>query len=163
MKVLWLKIAGIGILSTAAVVLVGVFWLTKPQEKQAAKPAKFVKNLPSDAAVRFHSVGYTDQMDSYMAASDLILGKTGGLTTSEALVKGLGFVVVDPIPGQEQRNADHLLEEGIAIKCNNWPVLAYKIDKLLDTPEHLAQMQYKARNLARPLAAHDIVEKLASL
>jgi len=50
----------------------------------------------------------TDIVD--MAASDLILGKTGGLTTSEALAQGLGFVIVDPIPGQEQRNADHLLE-----------------------------------------------------
>ena len=127
------------------------------------KVDKFVKNIPPDAVVRFHSVGYTDQMDSYMAASDLILGKTGGLTTSEALAKGLGFVVVDPIPGQEQRNADHLLEEGVAIKCNNWPVLAYKIDTLLDNPEHLAQMQFKALHLARPLAAHDIVEKLKFL
>jgi len=127
------------------------------------KVDKLVKNLPSDAVVRFHSVGYTEQMDSYMAASDLILGKTGGLTTSEALAKGLGFVIVDPIPGQEQRNADHLLEEGIAIKCNNWPVLAYKIDKLLDNPQRLAQMQFKARSLARPLAAHDIVEKLINL
>jgi processive 1,2-diacylglycerol beta-glucosyltransferase len=126
------------------------------------KVDKFVKNLPSDAVVRFHSVGYTDQMDSYMAASDLILGKTGGLTTSEALAKGLGFVVVDPIPGQEQRNADHLLEEGVAIKCNNWPILAYKIDKLLDNPKQLAQMQGKARNLAKPSAAHDIVKKLTS-
>jgi processive 1,2-diacylglycerol beta-glucosyltransferase len=127
------------------------------------KVEEFVKNPPFDTVVRFHSVGYTDQMDTYMAASDLILGKTGGLTTSEALAKGLGFIVVDPIPGQEQRNADHLLEEGVAIKCNNWPVLAYKIDKLLDEPEHLAQMQFKARKLARPSAAHDIVEKLKSL
>lgn len=127
------------------------------------KVDKFVTNLPSDAVVQFHPVGYTDQMDSYMAASDLILGKTGGLTTSEALAKGLGFVIVDPIPGQEQRNADHLLEEGVAIKCNNWPVLAYKIDKLLDNQKHLAQMQLKARNLASPSAAHDIVEKLKSL
>ena len=98
-----------------------------------------------------------------MAACDLILGKTGGLTTSEALAKGLGFVIVDPIPGQEQRNADHLLEEGVAIKCNNWPVLAYKIDKLLDNQKHLAQMQFKARNLASPSAAHHIVKKLTSL
>lgn len=127
------------------------------------KVDEFVTNLPSDNILRFHPVGYTDQMDSYMAASDLILGKTGGLTASEALAKGLVFVIVDPIPGQEQRNADHLLEEGVAIKCNNWPVLAYKIDKLLNDPEHLAQMQCKAFNLANPSAARAVVEKLKSL
>lgn len=124
---------------------------------------KFVKNLSADTPVRFQTIGFTDQMDSYMSACDLILGKTGGLTTSEALAKGLGFIIVDPIPGQEERNADHLLEQGIAIKCNNWPVLAYKIDKLLDNPKRIAQMQNNARNFAKASAANDIVRKLISL
>jgi processive 1,2-diacylglycerol beta-glucosyltransferase len=127
------------------------------------KVEKIIKNIPAGLSVRFRSVGYTNQMDSYMAASDLILGKTGGLTTSEALARRLAFVIVDPIPGQEQRNADHLLEEGVAIKCNNWPVLAYKIDKLLDNPRHLAQMQLKAQKLAKASAAYDIVKKLLRL
>jgi processive 1,2-diacylglycerol beta-glucosyltransferase len=123
----------------------------------------FVKDVPPGLAAAFVSLGYTTEMDAYMSAADLILGKTGGLTTSEALAKGLGFIVVDPIPGQEQRNADHLLEEGAAIKCNNWPILSYKIDKLLDNPQRIAEMQTNARRLARPTAAHDIVEKLISL
>jgi processive 1,2-diacylglycerol beta-glucosyltransferase len=102
-------------------------------------------------------------MDEYMSAADLVLGKTGGLTTSEALAKGLGFVIVNPIRGQEERNAAHLLEEGAAIRCNNLPVLAYKIDKLLGEPQRLATMQANARRLGRPRAAYDIVEKLLSL
>jgi processive 1,2-diacylglycerol beta-glucosyltransferase len=123
----------------------------------------FLRDAPAGLPVIFKSLGFTTEMDSYMSAADLILGKTGGLTTSEALAKGLGFVIVDPIPGQEQRNADHLLEEGVAIKCNNWPALAYKIDKLLDNPQRIAEMQMKSRNLARPSAAHDIVEKLIGI
>lgn len=123
----------------------------------------FIHALPANLPARFISVGYTAEMDSYMSAADLIVGKTGGLTTSEALAKRLAFVIVDPIPGQEQRNADHLLEEGVAIKCNNWPVLAYKIDTLLDSPRRLADMQSKARRLARPTAAYDIVKKLLNL
>src|SRR5207248_723611 len=102
-------------------------------------------------------VGYTTAMDEYMAASDLVVGKPGGLTTSEALASGLVFVVVSPIPGQEERNADHLIEEGAAIRCNNLPVLAYKIDRLLDDPGRLAAMQANVRRLARPNAAQDIV------
>jgi processive 1,2-diacylglycerol beta-glucosyltransferase len=132
-------------------------------KKLKDKVDKTLKNIPADSSVRFRSVGYTNRMDSYMAASDLMLGKTGGLTTSEALASGLAFVIVDPIPGQEQRNAEHLLEQGVAIKCNNWPVLAYKIDKLLDDPQRLVQMKLKARQLARPSAAYDIVKKLSSL
>jgi processive 1,2-diacylglycerol beta-glucosyltransferase len=124
---------------------------------------ELVAELPSASAVQIKSIGFTNEMDSYMSAADLVLGKTGGLTTSEALAKGLGFVIVDPIPGQEQRNAEHLLEEGVAIKCNNWPVLAYKIDRLLDEPQRLAEMQLKARSLAKPLAAQNIVQKLICL
>src|SRR5216110_3125556 len=79
-------------------------------------------------------VGYTTAMDEYMSAADILVGKPGGLTTSEALAKGLLLVIVNPIPGQEERNSDHLLEEGAAIRCNNLPVLGYKIDRLLDDP-----------------------------
>jgi len=119
--------------------------------------------LAPDAQVVLKVVGYTTEMDEYMAASDLVVGKPGGLTTSEALARNLIFVVVSPIPGQEERNADHLLEEGAAIRCNNLPVLAYKIDRLLDDPSRLAAMRANVQRLAHPRAAHDIVAKLLTL
>jgi processive 1,2-diacylglycerol beta-glucosyltransferase len=121
------------------------------------------RGLSESSRLTIHAVGYTDAMNEYMAASDIVLGKPGGLTTSEALARGLVFVVANPIPGQEERNSDHLLEEGAAIRCNNPPVLAYKIDKLLDQPSRLAQMRVNALRLARPRAAFDIVAKLLTL
>jgi len=113
--------------------------------------------------VSLHVTGYTTEMDEYMAAADLMVGKPGGLTTSEALAKGLVFVIVNPIPGQEERNADHLLEEGAAIRCNNLPVLAYKIDQLLDDAPRLKAMQANVQRLAQPQAAQTIVNRLLSL
>jgi processive 1,2-diacylglycerol beta-glucosyltransferase len=108
-------------------------------------------------------VGFTTEMDEYMTAADMVVGKPGGLTTSEALAKGLVFVIVNPIPGQEERNADHLLEEGAAIRCNNLPVLAYKIDRLLDDPARFREMQSAARRLGKPNAARDIVTRMLTL
>lgn len=105
-------------------------------------------------------VGYTNKMQEYMAASDLMVGKPGGLTTSEALSSSLVMVIVNPIPGQEERNADHLLEEGAAIRCNNLPALTYKMNKLLGDPERFAKMQANSSRLAHPGAAHDIVARL---
>jgi processive 1,2-diacylglycerol beta-glucosyltransferase len=67
---------------------------------------------PADAPVTVRPIGYTRAMDEYMAAADLLVGKPGGLTTAEALARGLPMVIVHPIPGQEERNADHLLEAG---------------------------------------------------
>jgi len=102
-------------------------------------------------------VGYTTEMDRWMAAADLLVGKAGGLTSSEALARGLVLVVVNPIPGQEERNSDHFLEEGVAIRCNNLPALAFKLDTLLDDPGRLARMREAVNRLARPQAAADIV------
>jgi processive 1,2-diacylglycerol beta-glucosyltransferase len=110
----------------------------------------FSRQTKSDVAVKV--VGYTSEMHELMAASDILLGKPGGLTTSEALANGLVFVIVNPIPGQEERNSDHLLEEGVAVRCNNLPVLAYKIDRLLDDPRKFAVMHANATRLARPRA-----------
>ena len=69
-------------------------------------------------------------------------------------------IIVHPIPGQEERNADHLLEAGVAIRCNNLPALAWKIDRLLDDPARLAAMRANAWRLARPHAAQDIAAAL---
>jgi processive 1,2-diacylglycerol beta-glucosyltransferase len=109
------------------------------------------------AGNRLHVVGYTTAMDEYMAAADVLVGKPGGLTTSEALARGLLLVIVNPIPGQEERNSDHLLERGAAIRCNNLPVLGWKIDRLLDDPARVEVMRAAARRLARPHSARDVV------
>lgn len=105
-------------------------------------------------------VGYTTEMQKWMAASDLMVGKPGGLTSSEALASGLIMVIVNPIPGQEERNSDHFLEEGVAIRCNNLPALAYKIDSLLSDGDRVKRMREAARRLGRPRAAMDIVSIL---
>lgn len=123
----------------------------------------FVEHLPGDCCIRIIPIVYTAEIDEYMSASDIVLGKPGGLTTSEALAKGLAFVIFNPIRGQEERNADHLLEEGVAIRCNNLPILAYKIDKLLNEPHRLSAMKANARRLGKPHSAYDIVKKLLSL
>jgi processive 1,2-diacylglycerol beta-glucosyltransferase len=102
-------------------------------------------------------IGFTNEMESWMAASDLLVGKAGGLTSSEALARGLVLVVVNPIPGQEERNSDHFLEEGVAIRCNNLPALAFKIDNLLADKKRFSGMQEAVKRVARPHAASEIV------
>lgn len=118
------------------------------------------RNFEGRSQLKIHPVGYTHDVDEYMTASDMVLGKPGGLTTSEALCKGLGFVIVNPIPGQEERNADHLLEEGAGIRCNNLPTLAYKVDNLLGDRERFARMKENSLRLSHADAANTIVNTL---
>jgi processive 1,2-diacylglycerol beta-glucosyltransferase len=116
-----------------------------------------------DGGNRLVAVGFTKEMDQYMAAADALIGKSGGLTTSEALARALPMILIEPIPGQEERNADHLLEAGAAIRCNNLPAAVWKIGSLLENPERLRVMREAARKMARPNAARVIAEDALGL
>jgi processive 1,2-diacylglycerol beta-glucosyltransferase len=108
-------------------------------------------------------LGFTDQIDELMAVADVVVSKPGGLTTSETLARGAVMAIVNPIPGQESRNSDYLLENGAAIKVNNLGTLAHKIDRLLADPVRLAQLKANVARLARPRAAFDVVEHALKL
>ena len=108
----------------------------------------------------FKVLGFTNEMDEWMTAADLYIGKPGGLTTAETLCKSLPMVIFSPIPGQEERNSDQLLEAGAAIKCNEIVTMAYKVDQLLQSPDRLAAMREAARRMSRPQAATTVVDTL---
>jgi processive 1,2-diacylglycerol beta-glucosyltransferase len=105
---------------------------------------------------RTRVVGFTTEMDQWMAAADVVVSKPGGLTTSEALARGAAMAVVNPIPGQESRNSDFLLENGAAVKINNVATAAHKLGRLLGDPDKLARLKENARRLGKPRAAFDI-------
>jgi len=73
------------------------------------------------------------------------------------------MALIEPIPGQEERNADHLLEAGAAIRCNNFPAAAWKIARLLDDSARLARMREAARAMGHPNAAATIAADSLSL
>jgi processive 1,2-diacylglycerol beta-glucosyltransferase len=87
------------------------------------------------------------------AASDLVITKPGGLTTSECLAMGLPMIVISPIPGQEKRNANFLLENGAALKACDSGALNYRVSMLLNEPAHLEKLRIKAKQLGKPDAA----------
>ncbi|MDY7537064.1 glycosyltransferase [Undibacterium sp. RTI2.1] len=125
------------------------------------------KNLPALAELqrlatrypgRLLPQGFTDQVERLMSCADLVVTKPGGLTTSECLAMGLPMIVNSPIPGQEERNADYLLEQGVALKAFDDVTLEYRIRYLLAHPEKLADMRAKATVLGRADAAQQVLE-----
>lgn len=107
---------------------------------------------------RHHALvlGFTDKIHELMAMADLVISKPGGLTTSEVLACGAAMAIVNPVPGQESRNNDFLLENGAAIKINNIATLPYKITKLLEEEGRLTELKQNARKLGKPYAAFEI-------
>jgi processive 1,2-diacylglycerol beta-glucosyltransferase len=103
-------------------------------------------------------------VDLAMACSDLLITKAGGLTVSEALSSHLPMVILDPFPGQEGRNADYVVEQGAALIATGFSNLHFKLDRLIEHPALLAGMKRRARAIAKPRAAIDILEDvLASI
>jgi processive 1,2-diacylglycerol beta-glucosyltransferase len=103
-------------------------------------------------------MGFTRTIERLTAAADVAVTKPGGLTTAECLAMQLPIIVVSPIPGQEERNADFLLEAGVALKAVDSAALVYKLGALLADRERLADMRRRMERLGRPHAARSVVD-----
>jgi processive 1,2-diacylglycerol beta-glucosyltransferase len=119
-----------------------------------------VTTLVADRAERFRVLSFTDEMIPLMRVASLCIGKPGGLTSAECMAVGLPMLIVEPIPGQEERNSDHLLESGAAIRAGTAAVIAHKLDRIFDEPGRLQQMRAATARLGRPDAAAVVVDTL---
>ncbi len=106
---------------------------------------------------RLFPMGFTRTIERLMAAADVAVTKPGGLTSSECLAMGLPMILVNPIPGQEERNADYLLENGAALKAYDASGLAFRVKDLLENPRRLAALRQNALALGKPKAAASVL------
>lgn len=104
--------------------------------------------------------GFTSEVASLMAVSDLMIGKAGALSASEALVKGLPQVIARPMPGQETKNADFLVKSGAAVRADQMDRLIHQVKSLVNNDQKLGVMKRAARRLAKPDAAQRVVKLL---
>ena len=80
---------------------------------------KLYDALKSQAYGKVSVVGFTKKMNVYMSAAEFALTKPGGLSSTEAFVKGLPLVLIDAVPGCETRNLEYFLEKGFAGTANS--------------------------------------------
>lgn len=117
-----------------------------------------LRTLAAEHPERLFPFGFTNEVAPLMACSDLVITKPGGLTTSECLAMGVPMIVNAPIPGQEEHNADYLLEQGAALKAIDLISIDYRVRQLLAQPERLASMRAHARGLGQPQAAQRVLD-----
>jgi processive 1,2-diacylglycerol beta-glucosyltransferase len=116
-----------------------------------------LKNLAKSHPRQLFPLGFTTTVERVMSAADLVVTKPGGLTVSECLAKRKPMLLVSPIPGQEERNADYLLEAGAALKAADAATLEFKLGRLLADPARLRAMSEAAHRTGRPHAAQDVI------
>ena len=119
---------------------------------------EYVKKYNREDSIKILS--FTDKVPELMAISDVVITKPGGLTITESLASQLPIIVISPIPGQEEENAEFLEEKGIAVwirKHDNYKVI---LSNLLSDKEKLEEMSNNTKLLANKYSTKDICEIL---
>ncbi|WP_425557153.1 MGDG synthase family glycosyltransferase [Deinococcus carri] len=106
-----------------------------------------------------HALGFTTDFPELLAASDLVVGKAGGLTVAEATTLGIPQVIFEPIPGQEEHNADYLVRHGAGLWARELAEVRPAVLRALDPEEH-ARLGTHARALSVPDAADRVAAAL---
>lgn len=118
--------------------------------------------LQGTGRIDLRMLGFIDYVDDLVVASDIVITKAGGLTVTEILARGTPMIIIEPIPGQEESNADYLAAVGAAISIRLPEHVAFAVTRLLDDPARLRQIREIATRAARPSAALDIAEAILS-
>lgn len=103
---------------------------------------------------------FTDKVPQLMSISDLVVTKPGGLTTTESLASGLPIVVINPIPGQEEENAEYLVNHNTAIWLKKDDNVEEIINNLLSDSSKLEEMSNNAKSISKPNSTNDICKIL---
>ena len=127
-----------------------------PKMQEGFKEIVEKYNKSSDIKI----LSYTDQVPELMYISDLVVTKPGGLTTSESLASHLPMVIINPIPGQEEENAEFLENKGIAIWIRKSDDSKNIIENLLSNSDKLQSMKENTYILAKPLSTQSICKIL---
>ena len=105
---------------------------------------------------------YTDKVPQLMSISDLVVTKPGGLTTTESLASGLPIVIINPIPGQEEENAEFLESKGTGIWLRKDDSSFEVLKSVIDSPTKLDEMKKNTEILAKKHSTEDICKILLS-
>ncbi len=107
---------------------------------------------------KIYNFGFSDKVDLFMDAADCIVTKPGGLTTSEALAKGLPMIIANPIPGQEDRNVEFLLNNGAALKISSTFPIDEALYHIFSNDIRLKNMREMVEFLGKPNATRDFID-----
>ena len=127
---------------------------------KSVKSQKMFKKYAEHSSKKVVVLGYTNKVPELMAISDFVVSKPGGLTTTEILTCHVPFIIINPIPGQEEDNANFLINNGAAVRI-------FDVNKATPFIEHFLNDEFRIKNLiemqkhiAKPNSTRDIVETI---
>jgi processive 1,2-diacylglycerol beta-glucosyltransferase len=119
-----------------------------------------IDHLPAGRTGRIRTLGFSQEVDVLLEACDAVVGKAGGLTCSEALIKRTPLVIFKPTPGQEVRNARFLVSSGAAVLAESVEEVAATVAHWLADPAARERVREAQSRIARPDAAQAIARRV---
>lgn len=119
-----------------------------------------IADMQPGPTMGLRTLGYIDYVDELVTASDLVITKAGGLIVSEVLARGVPLVVIDPILGHEEWNADYVVLYGAGIQLRMAESVPDAVIRLLEKPLWLEEMRKGAVDAGRPRAAQNIASSI---
>ncbi len=107
---------------------------------------------------KIHVYGFVDVVDVMMDASDCIVTKPGGLTSSEFMAKGLPAILINPMPGHEDRNLEFMVNAGVAVMTTKTFPIDEALNMVINTPWRMEQLKKSIAALGKPEATKTLCE-----
>lgn len=117
---------------------------------------KIVNDSNSNNRVKI--LDYTKKVPELMSVSNLVITKPGGLTTTESLASGLPMIIINPIPGQEEQNAEFLEKRKVGVWLKKEDNVKEVLQSVINSKEKLEEMKKNIQGLANKRSTHDICE-----
>ncbi len=121
---------------------------------------ELVQNTNSEDRIKI--LEYTDKVPELMHISECVITKAGGLTITECLASNLPIIIINPIPGQEEENAEFLVNNDVAYWIKKGDSIARILKNLTKNPETLTLMKENSKVLSKPNATEDICKILVN-
>ncbi|MBC8164214.1 MAG: UDP-N-acetylglucosamine--LPS N-acetylglucosamine transferase [Roseiflexaceae bacterium] len=119
-----------------------------------------LEGIESSASVQLIKHERIDYVDDLVAACDLVITKAGGLIVSEILARGTPMIIIDPLPGQEEWNADMVAAAGAGVQLRMAEMVPAAVGHLVGQIDALMSMRRQAQRIGRPRAAIEAAEKV---
>lgn len=125
---------------------------------------KFNKIISSyKGKIKFHLIGFTNEVSKYMNVSDIIITKPGGLTTTEAIQSNLPIVFFDAIPGQEEKNGEFILNNDIGMRISKDKESIEEFISIIDDRELLNKMKDNINKMKKSNFIENLIEIITLL
>jgi processive 1,2-diacylglycerol beta-glucosyltransferase len=133
---------------------VQVIAIAGKNEKMKQQFEDIVKEYSREDSIKV--LPFTNKVPELMSIANLVITKPGGLTITESLASNLPIVVINPIPGQEEENAEFLESKGIAVWIKKTDNPEEVLENLLLDDNKLNMMKKNTEILANKNSTKDI-------